>query len=311
METRLPRSRWLLLLLCASFVCAQETTPPASTNPQEPATTQTAPAEEPEQKPAENESAQERAWEIIQRGVHNKSAERRAKSVGVLGLVPHNRKILEYAEAGLKDSNPTVRSAAANALGEMRSRSSIPLLKVCLDDEEPGVVLACAKALLEMKDRSAYDVYYAVLTGDRKTQGSLIHEQMKVLKNPKQIAALGIEEGIGFVPFAGMGYTAYKMLSKDEVSPVRAAAARALVNDPDPQSSKALADAVGDKSWIVRKAALDAIAKRGDAKLLKAAVPAMEDDKDIVMYTAAAAVIELSGRPNPPRNVTGRKKGKK
>ena len=276
---------------------AQQPATPSSPTPQETSPAATVTAEKPDKKAAsENQSPQEEAWEILRTGVQNKSAERRTKAVGVLGLVPRNKKVLEYAEAGLKDSNASVRMAAANALGEMHSRSSIPKLKTCLDDEEPGVVLACAKALLEMKDRSAYDVYYAVLTGELKTKGSLIQEQMKVLHNPKQLAQLGIEEGLGFVPFAGMGYTAYKMLSKDEVSPVRAAAARALVNDPDPQSAKALADAVSDKSWIVRKAALDAIAKRGDAKLLKVVIPAMEDDKDIVMYTAAAAVLELSGR---------------
>ena len=129
---------------------------------------------------------------------------------------------------------------------------------------------------------------------------------MKILHDPKKLAQIGIEEGLGFVPFAGMGYTTYRMLSKDEVSPIRAAAARALASDPDPESGKALANAVSDKSWIVRKAALDAIAKRNDPSLIKPAIKAMEDDKEIVMYTAAAVVVHL-GDPRPtPRKKTVR-----
>jgi HEAT repeat protein len=277
---------WMFLLMWAAAGMGQQPTGSESSKASQEETAKA--AKESTQSPIEE------AWEILQTGVHNKSADRRIKAIGVLGLVPRNRQVRQFAEKGLTDENVDVRTAAATALGEMHARESIPLLKTCLDDEDPGVALACARALLEMRVDDAYDVYYAILTGERKAHGSVISGQMKILKNPKRVAELGIEAGLGFVPFAGMGYTAYKLLSKDEVSPVRAAAARALANDPDPESARALADAVTDKSWIVRKAALDAIAKRGDRRMLKAVIPAMEDDKDIVMYTAAAAVVHLS-----------------
>ena len=41
---------------------------------------------------------------------------------------------------------------------------------------------------------------------------------------------------------------------KDDSSPVRAAAAKVLARDPDPAATKALAEAAGDDSWIVRAA---------------------------------------------------------
>lgn len=305
-----------VVLLCCSFILAQETTTSAPAQiPQTPQTPATAtpvatdeqksssppPSTEKESVPApksdKKQTPREEAWEILRLGAQNKGADRRAKAIGVLGLVPNNAEARKFAETGLQDLDPRVRTAAATALGEMGAKQSIVLIEKQLDDDDTGVVLAAAKALLAMKDKAGFEVYYAVLTGERKARGSLMHEQMKILHDKKKMAEIGIDEGLGFVPFAGMGYTAYKMLAKDEVSPVRAAAARALAQDPDPASAHALADAVGDKSWIVRKAAIDALAKRNDPNWLKAVIPAMTDEKDIVMYTGAAAVIHLTDVP--------------
>lgn len=300
------------VLSFAMVLSAQESAPtaPANAPAQQPPAGEKAPPAEPQTAPAENkpaaaqeksspaperkESPREQAWQVLLSGIHNKSTDRRAHSVGVLGLIPNDLRARKLAFAALEDKEPNVRIAAATAVGQMGARQAIPKLKDLLDDPETGVVLAAAKALLQLHNNAGYEVYYAVLTGERKPTGPFIQRQMKILKDPKQLAQIGFEEGIGFVPFAGMGYTAYKMLTKDESSPVRAAAARALADDPDPQSGDALAQAASDKSWIVRKAALDAIAMRGERKLMKAAIPQMDDDKDIVMYTAAATVIHLS-----------------
>jgi hypothetical protein len=55
-----------------------------------------------------------------------------------------------------------------------------------------------------------------------------------------------------------------------------------------------VAKAVSDNAWVVRATALEAIAKRGNPILLADIVPAMSDKKDIVRYSAAAAVLRLS-----------------
>jgi len=109
------------------------------------------------------------------------------------------------------------------------------------------------------------------------------------------MAQFGFEQGIGFIPFAGMGYGAFKMLTKDNTSPVLAAAALTLAKDPDPKSGEALANtAAMNKSWIVRAAALNAIALRGETSLLPAAEGQLTDSKEQVHYSAAAAVIRLT-----------------
>ena len=47
-------------------------------------------------------------------------------------------------------------------------------------------------------------------------------------------------------------------MTKDDASPVRAAAAKIVAKDPDPKSAEALIEATSDSHWIVCVAALDA-----------------------------------------------------
>jgi HEAT repeat protein len=108
------------------------------------------------------------------------------------------------------------------------------------------------------------------------------------------MAKLGFEEVLGDIPFADTGFSAVKAVSKDDTSPVRAAVARVLINDPDQRIGQALVRAASDKSWIVRASALLAIAKREDTELLNAIVPAMSDKNEVVRSTAAAAVSRLT-----------------
>ena len=164
-----------------------------------------------------------------------------------------------------------------------------------VNDTEPSVILAAAHSLIVLGDNRGYNVYYAVLTGERKTGTSLTDQQKKMLKDPKKMAGLGFQVGMGFVPFGGMAVSGFKLLTKDDTSPVLAAAALTLAKDPDPKSGQALADAAAQQEkWLVRAAAFDAIAKRGDTSLMHVAVDGLQDKQDEVEYSAAGAVIRLS-----------------
>ena len=131
-----------------------------------------------------------------------------------------------------------------------------------------------------------------------------------MLKDPKKMASLGIEAGVGFIPFGGLAMSGYKLLTRDDISPVLAAAALMLAKDPDPKSGQALADASATQDkWLVRAAAFDAIARRGDPSLLKPAETGLQDEKDQVRVSAAAAVIRLptsspARSPKPSRRGT-------
>ena len=242
------------------------------------------------------------AWSVLYTGLGESSTDKRTTAVQVLGLLPDDPKATEASLKALKDDKPEVRAAAAQSLGDMKAKSAIPQLTEMFDDKDAGVIMASARAMIAMGDKRGYNVYYAILTGERKSGTSLKDEQKKMLSDPKKMALFGFEQGIGFIPFAGLGYGAFKMVTKDTTSPVLAAALT-LAKDPDPKSGQALADtAANNKSWIVRAAALNAVALRGETSLLPAAQARMDDPREEVRYSAAAAVIrltDLSGRRAP------------
>jgi HEAT repeat protein len=239
----------------------------------------------------------EKAWGILHEGIKDKSADKRAQAVRAMGLLTGNVEAENSAITALEDKNASVRSAAAAALGSMHAEHAKLALEGALEDPEPGVLLAAANSLLLLHDSLGYDIYFAVLTGERRAEKGLINGQLDTLKNKKQMAKLGFEEGIGFIPFAGMGYEAFKTVTKSDSSPLRAAAAKQLAHDPDPATAKALVAAIKDKKWQVRAAALEAIAQRDDPSLLLEVAPALDDQKDLVRFTAAACVAHLTDRP--------------
>jgi HEAT repeat protein len=235
------------------------------------------------------------AWAILHDGLANSSYEKRSKAAQVLGLLKDDPEAERLAIKALSDDHPEVRAAAAASLGQIGDKSAIPELHKLFTDKDVTVILAAARSLLDLGDKTGYNVYYAILTGETKTGTGLLDEQKKMLKDPQKMAQFGFETGIGFIPFAGMGWTAFKMLRKDDTSPILAASAITLADDPDPKSGTALVNAAETgKTWIVRAAALNALAKRGDPKLIKAAEEALSDEKEEVQYSGAAAVIRLS-----------------
>jgi HEAT repeat protein len=215
-------------------------------------------------------------------------------------MVGADPKAIQEAESALQDKEPEVRAAAARALGEMHSTGSIAKLAAATHDKDLLVAVSASSALLAMKDKGGYEVFYAVLTGERKGSG-MIAQQAKDLKDPKKATQFAFEEGIGFVPFAGGGFEAIRMLTKKDPSPLRAAAAAALADDSDPDCGKALGTALKDDNWIVRIAVVKAIAKRGDPALLPVVAEAMSDKRDEVRLSAAAAVLRLSATAAPEK----------
>jgi HEAT repeat protein len=239
-------------------------------------------------------TGKEVAWNLIMSGLQSNSGEQRVAAVRVLGLLADDSKATELGERALGDVKPEVRTAAATALGQMHSTASIPKLRQALADKEIPVVLAAARALHEMKDKAGFEVYYEILTGERKGSESFIAEQTAILHDPKKLAEMGFEQGIGFIPYAGMGWDALRTILKNDSSPIRAAAATMLTHDPDPESARALVNATRDKNWIVRVAALEALSNRGDPTLRSEVEPSMYDTQREVRYAAAATVLHLA-----------------
>ncbi len=240
-------------------------------------------------------SPREKSWQVLDEGLSEASAPKRVEAVKALSIISGERHAVSLAVRRLTDDNFRVRAAAATTLGQLHATSAIPQLKIALSDTRTSVVLAAAQALFILHDKSAYGIYYAVLMGDKKTSDGMIQAQMDRLKDPKQMAELGLQEGMGFVPYGGIGYEAYRNISKKDNWPVRAAAARFLAHDPDPMSRDALIQtALADDNTNVRHAALDALAERGDATCIDRLMRNLDDDKHDVRYRTAAVIIHLS-----------------
>ncbi|MDE1177242.1 MAG: HEAT repeat domain-containing protein [Edaphobacter sp.] len=244
---------------------------------------------------AQSQQPLTKSWTTLQAGLTNKDIETRVTAVRLLGMLTGDAKAPELAIKALSDERPEVREAATSAIGAIKATAAKEELhKIIQTDKDPSVILGAARALLAMNDSYGYNIFYAVLTGEKKSGDSLMDEQKKMLHDPKKLAAFGFEQGIGFVPFGGIAYTAVKTLTKDDTSPVRAAAAKILAEDPDVKSLGALEEATNDKSWIVQIAAIAAIAQRNDQTTLSTLELRLDDPTAAVRYTAAAAIIHLN-----------------
>ncbi|HEX7894400.1 MAG TPA: HEAT repeat domain-containing protein [Terriglobales bacterium] len=237
----------------------------------------------------------EQAWLVLHSGLENKWASRRCAAVQALSLMQGDRRAVRFAVSALRDKNFHVRATAAMTLGNLHDFSTLPELHSALKDPEVSVVLAAAHSLYLLHDKDAYQIYYAILMGDQKSSDGLVQSQLDRLKDPKQLLQMGFEEGIGFVPFGGMSYEAYRQLRSSGDSGARVAAAHILANDPDPITEDALMQtALSDKNELVQLAALDALAERGDPKCIERLALNLDNAKSSVQYRTAAAIIHLS-----------------
>jgi HEAT repeat protein len=291
--------RLLALFILLGAQSMAQVQPPTSPVIQPPAAQAHPSTASPSAKPPE--SPAEKAWKILHEGLKDANADKRTKAVRALGLLTGNADAEKAAVLGLKDEKPNVRVAAAMALGQMHAEHSTGSLEEALGDSEPRVVLAAANSLLLLHDDVGYDTYYEVLTGEKRASKGLIKEQLDTLKDKKKMAQMGFEEGIGFIPFAGIGYEIFKTVTKNDSSPVRAAAAKKLAHDPEPDAAEALVKAASDKNLAVRAAALEAIAIRENRSLIPKITAALDDEKDLVRFTAAACIAHLSTLPEKTR----------
>jgi HEAT repeat protein len=236
---------------------------------------------------------------VLQAGLSNSNTDNRTVATRLLGGLTKNAQAQDLALKALSDNRPEVRAAAAEALGNMQAKSAIPQLQTLVQTErDAGVAIAAGRALVALGDPLGYAVYYAILTGERKSGASLMENQRKMLSDPKKLANFGFEQGVGFIPFGGLSLGVFRSLRRDDVSPIRAAAAEVLITDPDPRTTEALKTAVADRSWVVRAAAIDALGKRNNPSVIPALEPALDDGREAVRYAAAAAIIRLNDVKN-------------
>jgi HEAT repeat protein len=291
------RGGWVLVLVAAAIAATLSQSAPANPHQAGPSSGPANAADEAEKREPSKPDYHEEAWRVLWLGLHNPRTSKRVEAVKALSLMTGNQRALVFALRALNDKNFQVRAAAATTLGSLHEKSTAPALRAALSDKQVSVMLAAAHALYVLHDPAAYEIYYAILMGDKKTSSGLIQEQINRLKDPKQVVEMGFQEGLGFVPYGGMGYEAYRTLMKRGNASARVAAARFLASDPDPISEDALMQAaLVDKSIPVREAALDALAEKNDPRTIERLETNLHQRLYAVRYRTAAVILNLSGK---------------
>ncbi len=244
-------------------------------------------------------SNQDRARGLLDDSLKDKNPDTRKHAVQALGLVSPREPYLSQLEAMLDDKDVEVRLATIASLVDLKSSRTVPALRKALDSDVPEVSFAAAKALWTLNEPIGREALISVLSGDTKTSSGFITKQkreaLRMLHTPKTMFLFAIQQGANFAPIPGLGVgvsSVQGILSDPGVSG-RAVTALLLSTDKGPEVLQALQDALTDKDWSVRAAAVHAIALRNDPALEADLVPLLEDKKEAVRVRAAAGYLRL------------------
>ena len=241
---------------------------------------------------------------ILRTGLQDKNPDTRKQAVIALSLVGRDTSAIADLEKMLDDKDVEVRLAAIASLVDLKPEGWAKDLHKALNDEVPEVSFAAAKALWTLGDPDGKAALLSVISGETKTSSGFFTKQkrdaIRMMHTPKTMFLFSLRTGVGFAPIPGLGAGVASMqglLSDPSVSG-RAAAALLLSREKDPDTIEALKDALLDKDWSVRAAAVHALALHDDATLQAALVPMLSDSKEPVRLRAAAGYVRLGSMKN-------------
>src|SRR6202171_2305135 len=259
-------------------------------------------------------SNRDRARSFLEDSLKDKNPDSRKQAVQALGLVSAREPYLSELEAMLDDKDVEVRLATITSLVDLKSGRTVSALRRALDSDVPEVSFAAAKALWALNDPLGREALLSVLSGDTKTSSGFITKQkrkaLRMLHTPKTMFMFAAQQGANFVPFpgGGAGISSLQRILSDPGVSGRAATALLLSTDRASDVLPALQDALSDKDWSVRAAAVHAIALRNDPALASDLVALFEDKKEAVRVRAAAGYLRLESIQLSARlRKTGRK----
>jgi hypothetical protein len=245
------------------------------------------------------------AWKMLTDAEADaKHPQTRIQGLAALGLLrtPQSEKMIVDA---MHDPDLDVRTAAALAAGLTKDRNFTTPLRNLLDDKEPQVVFIAAVTLWKMGDKSGEDILMAVVDGDRSATPTLIHGTEHTinsdLHNPAMLARIGAIQGAAMLlgPF-GFGLTAFEYIHKSGGDLSRVTAIEQISQERIEPVHKELVAALGDKDPTVRAASAKALVDYHDKPTSDAVYALLEDPKQPVRLTSAAAYLRTTGTPGPP-----------
>ena len=245
-------------------------------------------------------ATQAQCSELLRRGLDDKNPETRKQAVVALSLAGQSGPLFVRLEEMLQDKDVEVRQAAVASLSEVKTKSATAALHKALESDAPEVSFAAAKALWARNDPAGKQALLAILAGESKTSSSFFSKQkreaLRMMHTPRTTFLFAVRQGAAFAPFPGVGAGVASMQSilTDSGVSGRASAALLLGNDKSPAVLDALRDALSDKDWSVRAAAVHSLCLRNDPALKKDLEPLLADGKEAVRMRAAAGYLRLS-----------------
>lgn len=245
--------------------------------------------------------------DILQQALADKNPDTRKQAVAALSLAAVREPMLTVLKGALQDADVEVRIAAVDSLAEVKLEDARAALRQALEDEVPEVSFAAAKALWRLGDPAGERALLAVLQKESKSSSNFFTKQkrdaLRMLHTPRVLVLYAARQGVGFVPVPGLGegITSMQALLTDPGVSGRATAALLLGKDKSSATLDALKDALYDKDWSVRAAAVHSIALRNDPALEKDLEPLLDDSKQAVRLRAAAGYLRLAAIKNRPR----------
>lgn len=242
----------------------------------------------------------DRCNDLLLHALENKNPDTRKQAVAALSLAATRGAAFARLEGMLQDKDVEVREAVITSLAEVHSASARAALRRALADEVPEVSFAAAKALWVLHDRAGEQALLAVLGGQSKTSSSFFSKQkrdaLRMIHTPRILFLYAVRQGMGFAPVPGLGQgiSSMQALLTDPGVSGRATAALLLGKDKSPATLDALKDALLDRDWSVRAAAVHSLALRNDPGLKKDLEPLLDDGREAVRLRAAAGVLRLA-----------------
>jgi HEAT repeat protein len=244
-------------------------------------------------------TAEDQAREIIQTALNDRNPDTRKLAATALSLGGPREPFLTEVEELLNDKDVEVRQAAIASLADWKTKNSLAALRKALDDEVPEVSFAAAKALYAANDPAGKHALLAVLSGETKVASGFLTKQkrdaLRMLHTPRTTLLFGLKQGLGFVPVPGLGegVSSLQGLLSDAGVSGRAMAALLLGKEKDGDTMTALHEALQDKDWSVRAAAVHSLALRNDPAVEKDLLPLFDDKHQGVRLRAAAGYLRL------------------
>jgi HEAT repeat protein len=238
--------------------------------------------------------------DLLRHALSASNPDTRKTAVVALSLAAENAALFDQLQSMLHDKDVEVRLAVIAGMQELKTKPAIAALHTALADPAPEVSFAAAKALWALDDPAGKQELLAVLAGENKTSSGFFtkekREAIRMMHTPRTTFLYAIRQGVGFapVPGLGMGISSMQQILTDPGVSGRATAALLVGRDKDAATTAALKEALYDKDWRVRAAAVHSLALRNDPALRADLEPMFEDDREEVRLRAAAGLLRLS-----------------